>query len=236
MGKAQRAHRNLVRVESIRARPMTIDAHILVFVRAPEAGRVKTRLAAEIGEAAALEVYRQLAEHTLRAARGVAGAEVRVLFTPADAGEAVRGWLGGEARYEAQAEGDLGQRLEAAFEAAFADGARRVLVVGSDLPTLTPALLRHALAVLACNPAVLGPAHDGGYYLLGLRAPRPRLFRGMPWSTPAVFAETWRRLRAAGVEPVLLPTLRDVDYVSDLPATGEWGRYRRASAAGSAPA
>jgi len=187
-----------------------------VFVRAPEAGRVKTRLAAEVGAEAALRVYVRLAEHALAEARA-AGAAVRVHFTPAGAEAAVRGWLGGPADYLPQAEGDLGERLERAFAEAFAAGFRRVVVIGSDLPELSAEVLRRAAVLLDGYAAVLGPARDGGYYLLGLRAPLPEVFRGIPWSTDAVLARTLDRLRAAGIEPALLETLGDVDEAADLP-------------------
>jgi rSAM/selenodomain-associated transferase 1 len=189
---------------------------VLVFVRAPEAGRVKTRLAAEIGAAAALRVYVRLAEHAVAAARA-SGASVRVHFTPAEAGEAVRGWLGGSAEYLPQREGDLGERMRRAFDEAFAAGHGQVVVVGSDLPDVSADLLRRAFALLERHEAVLGPARDGGYYLLGLRRPVPDVFEGIAWSTPEVFAATVARLRAAGIEPALLETLADVDEAEDLP-------------------
>lgn len=190
---------------------------VLVFVRAPVAGRVKTRLAASIGAEAALRVYVRLAEHTLREARAVEGAEVRVHFTPADAGEEVRRWLGEGVRCLPQAEGDLGERMRRAFRDAFVAGHGRVVIVGSDLPELSSSLLRRALALLESHPAVLGPARDGGYYLLGLTRMVPGLFTGIAWSTGEVFAHTLERLRAAGVEPALLEVLGDVDRVEDLP-------------------
>lgn len=189
---------------------------VLVFVRAPEAGRVKTRLAAEIGGEAALRVYVRLAEHALEQARA-AGAEVRVHYTPADAGERVQAWLGPGAAYLPQAEGDLGERMRDAFDAAFAAGFRRVVIIGSDLPDLSAELLRRAFALLDAGEAVLGPARDGGYWLLGLRRPVPEVFRGIAWSTAEVFAETVARLRAEGIEPALLEVLSDVDEAADLP-------------------
>ena len=190
-----------------------------MFVRAPEPGAVKTRLAAAIGPAAALAVYRRLAEHTLREAAALAaeGVEVRVHHAPADAGEAVRAWLGAGPRYLPQAEGDLGMRMRAAFARAFADGARQVVIVGSDLPAVSAELLLRAFELLDARPAVVGPARDGGYYLLGLTRLVDGIFDGIAWSTPEVLAATLARFRAAGVEPAMLETLSDVDEVEDLP-------------------
>lgn len=193
-------------------------AAVLAFVRAPEAGRVKTRLAAEIGPEAALQVYEKLAEQAVAAAAGVGiDTEVRVHFTPADAEEAVRQWLGDGPVYLPQAQGDLGDRLRNAFEEAFRAGHNRVVVIGSDLPAMRAELLRHALEILDEHPAVVGPARDGGYYLLGLREPCPQVFTGIPWSTERVLEQTLQRLLSAGAAPVLLETLTDVDHAADLP-------------------
>jgi rSAM/selenodomain-associated transferase 1 len=203
--------------------PAVSDA-ILIFLRAPRQGGVKSRLAARIGAAAALAVYRRLAEHAVDAARTLApAAAVRVHFTPADAEAEVRAWLGDGLEYLPQAEGDLGERLAAAFEEAFADGHARVLVIGSDLPGLSPEVLGEAFALLERERAVIGPALDGGYYLLGLREPPPAIFHEVPWSTGEVAAVTVARLRSEGIEPALLAPLADVDTVDDLPAAWrEW--------------
>jgi hypothetical protein len=192
-------------------------AAILVFVRAPEAGRVKTRLAASIGADAALNVYRRLAEHTVREALAVAGAEVRVHFTPADAEAGVRAWLGDGPALLPQADGDLGERMRGAFAWAFEDGHRRVVIIGSDLPEMRADLLGRAITLLDDHQAVIGPARDGGYYLLGLTRLGEGVFEGIAWSTPGVLQATLERLATAGITPALLEPLTDVDEVGDLP-------------------
>lgn len=199
---------------------------VLIFVRAPELGRVKTRLAAEIGAEAALRVYRRLAEHAVAEARALEPrASVRVHFTPADAGDSVRAWLGGGPAYLPQADDDLGGRMRAAFAEAFAAGFRRVVIIGSDLPDVSAGLLRDAFARLDSAPVVLGPARDGGYYLLGMREMVGGVFAGVPWSTDRVLARTMEILSGAGIEPALLPMLADVDEAGDLPAGwAEWAR------------
>lgn len=193
---------------------------VLVFVRAPRRGEVKTRLAADVGPDAALQLYRRMAEHSVARAREVEGATVRVHYTPADAGAEVAAWLGNEPEYRAQSVGDLGERMRSAVVAAFADGFGRVVIVGSDLPGLTTQILRAAFAELEAHDAVLGPARDGGYYLLGLRRMLPGIFREIPWSTDRVLALTLERLRERGIRPALLPVLGDVDTIEDLPP--EW--------------
>lgn len=201
------------------ARSKPVACAVLVFVRAPEPGRVKTRLAAAIGDGAALRIYRRLAEHTLAEAAVLAvdGVQVRVHHTPADAGDVVRAWLGDGLVYLPQAEGDLGRRMEDAFSRAFAAGAERVVIVGSDLPDVSASLLRRAFHALEGGPAVLGPARDGGYYLLGLTRRVDGIFDGIAWSTPDVLAATLDRFRAAGIVPAMLEALADVDEVDDLP-------------------
>lgn len=192
-------------------------AALLVFVRAPAVGQVKTRLAAAIGRNAALRVYRRMGRHVVDQARSLAGASVIVHFTPADGGPAVAEWLGAGPEYLPQAGADLGERMANAFGDAFRRGFARVVIIGSDLPGLEAAHLRRALDLLETHPAVIGPARDGGYWLLGLRGPAPGLFRAMTWSTPTVLGESLRRLRELGMEPGLLPMLTDVDEVADLP-------------------
>lgn len=200
-------------------------------MRAPRRGEVKTRLAAAIGPEAALAVYRRLAEHTLAAAAPLAreGVRVRVHHTPADSGEEVRAWLGSGVEHLPQAEGGLGERMEAAFRGAFAAGARHVVIVGSDLPALSPELLRRAFTTLDTRDAVVGPALDGGYYLLGLARPVAGVFDGIAWSTPGVLSATLARLGAANVEPVLLEALGDVDEAADLPPGWDDARPARPS-------
>jgi len=189
---------------------------VLVFVRAPEIGKVKTRLAREIGGAEALRIYRRLGSHAVAQADG-ASAVLRIHYTPEHDPDAVVDWLGAGRVYLPQPSGDLGDRIAAAFEAAFRDGHAPVVIVGSDIPDLSTARIDRALSLLEDHPVVVGPASDGGYWLLGLREPRPSLFRGIPWSTPRVLAMTLERLRAEGVEPALLPRLTDVDEAKDLP-------------------
>ena len=187
---------------------MSPAPRLVVFTRWPQAGRCKTRLIPALGAQGAADLHRRLAERTLAVVRA-AGFAPEVRVTGADPA-AFQGWLGAPARYVDQGEGDLGARLARA-----ADPAPAVLI-GTDAPDLAPAHLRAAAAALARAPAVIGPAADGGYWLLGLAAPMPQLFTDMAWSTPTVFAETVRRLRAHGAEPVVLDTLADLDRPEDL--------------------
>jgi len=185
---------------------------LLVFVKNPVLGRVKTRLARTIGDAKALWVYERLLEHTRRAAGGVA-AQRWVCYS--DFVPAADAWLEGGFT-PCQQEGEtLGDRMGRAFRQGFAAGCRPIVIIGSDCPGVSPALLEEAFRQLASFPVVLGPATDGGYYLLGMNR-MIDLFRDKPWSTPAVLAETVADLQRADIPYALLPALSDVDEAADL--------------------
>jgi len=194
---------------------------LVVFVKHPAPGAVKTRLAAAIGPEAAARLYRALAEHVLEATTPLAGEYERlVFFDPPEALAEIRAWLPG-VRLLAQSSGDLGARMSDAFARAFARGAERVALVGTDAPGVSRESVKEALDALGAADVVIGPAEDGGYYLIGLRAPRPGLFAGIAWSTPSVREETLARAAAAGLSVRELLPLRDVDTLEDLCALGE---------------
>jgi uncharacterized protein len=195
---------------------------LIVFVKRPRPGEVKTRLASEAGAEGAAALYEAMAEHVLLATAPDGGDYDRVVhFAPADAGDDIRRWLPSE-RCAPQAAGDLGRRMAHAFASAFADGAARAVLIGTDAPALGRGHVTEAFEVLREADLVLGPACDGGYYLVGLAAPRPALFEGIAWSTPTVCAATLERALALGLRHRLLPELRDVDTLADVRA--EWKR------------
>jgi uncharacterized protein len=195
---------------------------LAVFVKEPRAGAVKARLAARLGPDLAAAVYRAMAQETLRATAPRRDEYERVVFfAPAGARAAIGDWLPAESLH-AQQGSDLGARMAGAFEEVFARGARRVALVGSDAPRLSREDVRDALASLDHHDLVLGPAADGGYYLIALRAPRPALLRDIEWSTPAVLASTLARAASLDLEVRLLRTLGDVDTAEDLAA--DWAR------------
>ena len=197
---------------------------VVVFLKAPRLGLVKTRLARSVGEVRALEIYRALAQQQLAA---LPEAWARwVSFTPADAAAEVRAWVGEGVTLLAQPPGELGERLHAGFRAAFAAGASRALVVGADCPALDRARLEAAERCLATHDAVLGPASDGGFYLLGLRASDPELLRGIAWGTEEVAAQTRQRLRERRWAVAELPVATDVDDAASLQAVLAAGEFR----------
>jgi len=200
---------------------VTRDA-LIVFVKAPRPGATKTRLAAHIGAESAAAVYRAIAGEVARRTAPRHGEYERLFFyTPADAGPEVAAWLAGET-CRPQVEGDLGARMAAAFEETFRHGAGRVAIIGTDVPGLSGEVVREALAALQDHDVALGPARDGGYYLMALARPCPGLFTSIPWSTPAVLTATLERASVLGLSVRLLDPMRDVDTLEDLRA--EWPR------------
>ena len=180
---------------------------VVVFARFPTPGQAKTRLIPAIGAGRAAALHRRLTERTLAQVRE-SGLPFEVRSTGAPP-SAFAAWLG-EATVIDQGEGDLGARL------ASAGPPYPTLFIGSDAPDLTSSLLRLAAAALDRAQAVLGPAEDGGYWLLGLSRRCDAVFADMPWSTDRVAAETRTRLETASMQPVLLPVLADCDRSEDL--------------------
>ena len=190
---------------------------LAVFLKAPRLGTVKTRLAAEIGERHALRLYRVLAARTLTAVRA-AGLEAIIWYSPPDARTEMEFWLGDAWELRPQAAGDLGARLVAAAHAV--PRGHPWVAIGADCPALTAPILREACAHLERTGLVIGPAYDGGYYLIGGRTPLPDIFTGMPWGTDRVLTETRARLTRISAPWHELPTLRDVDTADDARAEG----------------
>ncbi|GGG42848.1 TIGR04282 family arsenosugar biosynthesis glycosyltransferase [Hymenobacter glacieicola] len=189
---------------------------LVVFARYPELGRVKTRLAADIGAEAALKVYRQLLAHT-RAV--VASLPVHKTVWLAEAGPAADltdEWTG----YEQlpQPAGDLGEKMQAAFAHDFERQASAVVIIGTDCPGLTTAHLTDAFDALRTHDVVLGPATDGGYYLLGMKQLWSSLFTGKSWSTDTVRSATVADVKQLGLRLHLLSELSDIDTGADLRA------------------
>ena len=188
-----------------------MSTRILVFAKAPVAGRVKTRLIPLLGAEAAARLARRMLCSTLGAARAT-GLTVELCGEP-DAGN--WGPLSLGLQLSAQGDGDLGERLARAARRTI-DGGESALLIGGDCPTLDAAHLRAAAAALDTHDAVLHPAADGGYVLLGLRRFDARLFEDMPWSSDRVAALTIERIAALGWSVDLRETLRDIDEPGDI--------------------
>jgi len=181
---------------------------IALFARYPEPGRAKTRLIPALGAEGAAALHRRLTERAIATLR-VSGLPFELRHTGA-APEAFREWLGADVPLADQGEGHLGARMARAAAAA------PIILVGADVPDLSSDHLRAAAAALEDHRAVIGPALDGGYWLLGLREPMPSLFEPMAWGTDVVLAETLTRFAVRGVTPARLATLSDLDRPEDL--------------------
>jgi rSAM/selenodomain-associated transferase 2/rSAM/selenodomain-associated transferase 1 len=191
---------------------------LIVFTRFPVVGKVKTRLIPALGAEGATGLHRQLTLRTLRTAATVAqqrGLGLEIHFDGGDE-SAMRHWLGDGFIFRSQSRGDLGERMSSSFAQAFRNGADTVVIIGSDCPELSPELLHAAFDKLSNHAVVLGPATDGGYYLIGLRQPRPELFQGIIWSSDKVLSDTLRMLAQTNVRPELLDPLGDIDTPPDL--------------------
>jgi rSAM/selenodomain-associated transferase 1 len=190
---------------------------LVLMAKAPLSGLAKTRLVAEGGLSAddAARFADAFLRDTLLVCERVGGARLIVCFAPS-ASEPYFRELAPRAHLIAQVEGDLGARMAAACEAAFALGATRIALIGADTPHLAAPAIERAWRELERCDCVLGPAEDGGYYLIALRERRPELFQGIEWSTPRVLEQTLSRAREAGAHAVLLEELFDIDDVAAL--------------------
>lgn len=196
---------------------------IIIFSRYPRAGRVKTRLIPHLGSEGAAGLHACLTEQTLARARAAAAARPALLslwYTGASA-EKMTDWLGSGLPLFPQQGKDLGERMASAFRASWAKGTQRTVLIGSDCPNLTPELIIQALAELMQHDLVLGPASDGGYYLIGLRhgltpGVQDSLFQDITWGTEAVYRQTLARAAAAKLTISILQELHDIDRPEDL--------------------
>ncbi len=193
---------------------------LIVFARHPEPGKVKTRLARELGAEAACDLYEKLLRYTLGVVhdfqRRSPETAVFVAVTPTERREAFRRRFGLPWPIVPQAGEHLGRRMAAAFQELFHQGYARVVLVGSDVCDLTPEDLQQAFHSLERRNAVLGPARDGGFYAIGLRPPCPRIFDTPSWGTADVFHQTRSSMERLGLSPSLLPLRTDLDRPEDL--------------------
>ncbi|MBI2104386.1 MAG: TIGR04282 family arsenosugar biosynthesis glycosyltransferase [Candidatus Omnitrophica bacterium] len=204
---------------------------VLVFLKEPVPGRVKTRLAATIGHQDAAALYRACAEETLRRLEPLVP-ETTVYVDPPDAIGRIREWVGPAWTLRSQHGATLGRRLSSAFSEAFSAGATHVVVIGTDSPWLSAADIERAFAAMKDVDVVIGPSEDGGYYLLGLAKPLPEVFDGIPWSTPDVYASTLARAQTLGLRVGAIRMGYDVDQWNDVE---RWMADRRPEASISSP-
>jgi len=192
---------------------------LILFVKSPESGNVKSRLSRSIGKMGAAQLYRCFVLDLLDALdKGAWG--LHIFFHPPDAGLTVKKWLGEDRSYAAQEGEDLGERMKRAFEESFAGGSDAAILIGSDLPDLPREIIETGFVSLLHHDVVMGPALDGGYYLIGFKRESfaPDVFDGISWGSGTVFRETCQILSRKGRRFSVLPPWQDIDTYEDLQA------------------
>jgi rSAM/selenodomain-associated transferase 1 len=188
---------------------------LALFARRPRVGEVKTRLSPAVPAPIACDLHRAMVEDAIAALAG-AGADERILYWAGAAAGRDAPALPAEIHEREQRGAHLGERLEHAFDELIAAPGDRAVIFGADCPALDPAALDAAFDALDAHDVALGPAHDGGYYLVGLRRRAPELFRDIEWSTSRVLEQTLARASRAGLIAAVLPALDDLDTPEDL--------------------
>ena len=195
-----------------------ISEKLIVFTRYPEPGITKTRLIPVLGKAGAANLHRLMAQRTIARALSLQKSRrlsVEIHHTGGSQ-QQMEDWLGTDLIYQNQIDGDLGARMAAAFQNSFDSGVDKVAIIGTDCPDLKAEILAQAFDELSDRDLVLGPAKDGGYYLIGLRRSIPELFDGINWGTSEVFASTRAIAQNLGLNIAVLPILADIDRPEDL--------------------
>lgn len=189
---------------------------LIIFIKNPVLGAVKTRLAASVGDLKALEVYKQLLYKTHRVTLPVDAYKLLFYSDHADENDQ---WSNNDFEKHVQEGKDLGEKMDQAFNMALRKSTKAV-IIGSDCNELTTALIEKAFHELENHDVVLGPAKDGGYYLLGMKQSNPDLFYNINWSTDKVLQQTIEKLNAQGKRCILLQELNDIDTLQDLNESG----------------
>jgi len=213
---------------SIRS-PLVDDRCLLFFIKNPEKGKVKTRLASAMGHEMAVKLYRRfLLEMVFTLNKGTF--LFYLCFYPGDSLNDLKHWLGDHYLYTPQNGENLGERMKNGFMEAFATGFKRVVLIGSDIPDLSLEFIEEAFHSLQEKDVVIGPSLDGGYYLIGFKDKTfsPQVFKGIPWSTERVFDETMKVLKKGSLAVHTLQPLRDIDTIDDLGSLykGLWASHK----------
>ena len=211
-----------------------VPERLIVFTRFPEPGKAKTRLIPVLGPEGAARLQRQMTEHILATATSLSNRPGLTTEVRHQGGNStlMLEWLGSQFSYRPQGPGDLGRRMARAFEDAFRDSKKAAVIVGSDIPAISADIIEQAFETLQKNDLVLGPACDGGYYLIGLKNTIPaeiytRLFESVNWGTGEVLSKTLQAARESGLRFIMLESLADVDRPADL---HHWQKVKRADA------
>ncbi|MEG3896238.1 MULTISPECIES: TIGR04282 family arsenosugar biosynthesis glycosyltransferase [unclassified Microcoleus] len=191
---------------------------LIVFTRYPEPGTTKTRLIPVLGKAGAANLHRLMTQRTIACALSIQKSRrlsVEIHHTGGSP-QQMQDWLGTDLIYQNQIDGDLGAKMTAAFQKSFDSGVDKAAIIGTDCPDLKAEIMAQAFEELSQHDLVLGPAKDGGYYLIGLRRSIPELFDGINWGTSEVFASTLAIAQNLDLNIAYLLSLADIDRPEDL--------------------
>ena len=192
---------------------------LIVFQKNPVLGKVKTRLAATIGDHQALDVYLQLLQHTYKMINRLEGIDTFIYFSDYLESNLDEVFVD-DVNFRVQKGFDLGSRMKSAFDEVFCQGYDKALIIGTDCPEISSKLIHMAFNELDATNVVFGPALDGGYYLLGMNQATPFLFENMNWSHSKVMEDSIERLRQKNLTFSLLEKLSDIDNEAD------WERFK----------
>ena len=194
-----------------------MNNNILLFVKYPKDGVVKTRLSKSIGASAAVSLYKCFVEDILLTLQGL-NAHTWVCYYPEDVEDDMAVWLGRNYFYVLQKGKNLGKRLQHCFNYSFEKGFERSIAVASDVPEISEGIIGDAFKILQNKDAVIGPSYDGGYYLVGFKKKsyRTDIFDDISWSTNLVFDETLEKIEAHNLQYSVLDKLNDMDTIDDI--------------------
>jgi len=194
------------------------NQQLIIFTRYPEPGKTKTRLIPALGAEGAANLQRQMTEQTITIAKNLFNLmllSVEVRFAGGNL-QLMKDWLGADFKYQEQGTGDLGKRISRAFKSAFNQQMGSVVIIGIDCPSLTSEIILQAFTKLTKFELVIGPATDGGYYLIGLKKIIPELFQGINWGTSEVLSQTVAIAQNLNLAIDYLPIFSDIDRPEDL--------------------
>ncbi len=192
------------------------DQALIVFIKWPELGKVKTRLQPELSLQASVQLYKAMTEDIVRRFTNISGFDMILFFDPPSALNKIKAWLGTNQAMIPQSGNTLGDRMHNAFTYTFKKGYKKILLIGSDIPSLELEDVFHGFDGLEHHEIVLGPSPDGGYYLIGMNQINPNVFENIIWSSDTVLGETVKRIQDDKLRYKLLSVINDIDTFDDL--------------------
>jgi uncharacterized protein len=189
---------------------------LMIFIKAPRLGEIKTRLQPELSPAASLKIFKAMGKDLVDRFSRSEYFDLFIQYWPGDALWEMQSWLGANLNYIPQRGSDLGEKLKNAFSASFRRSYQKVCIIGSDLPTIAVPDILEAIEKLDSFDVILGPAMDGGYFLVALKEFHPQIFENIDWSTDAVLEQTMLRITEQKLSAYRMAVQRDVDTYDDV--------------------